>query len=228
PDNGEQALDIVELLTKSGVVDLIVIDSVAALVPRAEIEGDMGDSHMGLQARLMSQALRKLNGAASRTGTTLMFINQLRQKIGVTFGSPEVTTGGNALKYYASVRLDIRRIATLKDGEQPIGSRTRVKVVKNKCAPPFQTAEFEISFGAGIDREAELLDWAVEQGTITKSGSWFTHGDVRIGQGRSNAVAWLREHPSERDQLLSAARRSVLEPEAKAADKAADKPAKAA
>ena len=203
PDCGEQALDIADSLARTGAVKLIVIDSVAALIPKAELEGDMGDHHVGLQARLMSQAMRKLGGIAAQTGTLMVFINQLRHKIGVTFGSPEVTTGGNALKYYASVRLDIRRIATLKDGETPIGSRTRVKVVKNKCAPPFARAEFDIAFGRGIDREAEVLDRALELGTVAKAGSWFSWGDRRLGQGRNNVVTWLRDNPEEREALVA-------------------------
>ncbi|MFV8751082.1 recombinase RecA [Nannocystaceae bacterium ST9] len=208
PDHGEQALDIADSLARTSAVGVIVIDSVAALIPKAELEGDMGDHHVGLHARLMSQAMRKLSGIAAQTNTMMIFINQLRHKIGVTFGSPEVTTGGNALKYYASVRLDIRRIATLKDGEKPIGSRTRVKVVKNKCAPPFAQAEFEIGYGQGIDREAEVLDRALELGLIEKSGSWFSCGDTRIGQGRNAALIWLREHEAERDRLLAAVRAS--------------------
>jgi recombination protein RecA len=206
PDHGEQALEIADSLARTGAVGLIVIDSVAALIPKAELEGDMGDHHVGLQARLMSQAMRKLSGVAAQTNTLMVFINQLRHKIGVTFGSPEVTTGGNALKYYASVRLDIRRIATLKDGDRPIGSRTRVKVVKNKCAPPFARAEFEIGFGRGIDREAELLDRALEVGVVSKAGSWFSWGERRLGQGRNNVVTWLRENPGERDGLIAALR----------------------
>jgi recombination protein RecA len=208
PDCGEQALEIADSLARTNAVGLIVIDSVAALIPKAELEGEMGDHHMGLQARLMSQAMRKLSGVAAQTNTLMVFINQLRHKIGVTFGSPEVTTGGNALKYYASVRLDIRRIATLKDGETPVGSRTRVKVVKNKCAPPFARAEFEITFGRGIDREAEILDRAIELGVVLKAGSWFSLGDRRLGQGRNNVIAWLRENPSEREALVAAMRTS--------------------
>jgi recombination protein RecA len=208
PDCGEQALEIADSLARTGAIGLIVIDSVAALIPKAELEGEMGDHHMGLQARLMSQAMRKLSGVAAQTNTLMVFINQLRHKIGVTFGSPEVTTGGNALKYYASVRLDIRRIATLKDGDVPIGSRTRVKVVKNKCAPPFARAEFEITFGRGIDREAEVLDRALELGVVAKAGSWFSIDDRRLGQGRNNVIAWLRENPSERDALVEAMRNS--------------------
>jgi len=206
PDCGEQALDIADSLARTGAVGLIVVDSVAALIPKAELEGDMGDHHVGLHARLMSQAMRKLSGVASQTNTLIVFINQLRHKIGVTFGSPEVTTGGNALKYYASVRLDIRRIATLKDGDKPIGSRTRVKVVKNKCAPPFARAEFEIGFGRGIDRDAEVLDRALELGTIAKAGSWFSWGDRRLGQGRNNVISWLRENPLEREALVATMR----------------------
>ena len=197
PDNGEQALEIVEMLTRSEVVDLIVIDSVAALTPKAEIEGDMGDQHMGLQARLMSQALRKLTAAAHRTGTTLMFINQLRQKIGVIFGSPETTTGGNALKFYASVRLDVRRIGQLKVGDGVVGSRTRVKVVKNKLARPFQEAEFEIRWGTGIDGPSDLLDYGMRAGVITKAGSFYSFGGESLGQGREKT----RETLMSRDEV---------------------------
>ncbi len=205
PDCGEQALEIVDTLARTGGVGLIVIDSVAALIPRAELEGDIGDQHLGLQARLMSQAMRKISGIAMKSGTTILFINQLRHKIGVTFGSPETTTGGNALKYFASVRLDIRRIATVKSGDEAVGNRARVRVVKNKCAPPFAEAYFEIAFGRGIDREAELLDWALENGGARKAGSWFSIGDTRIGQGRATALAWLREHTDVRDALLARA-----------------------
>jgi recombination protein RecA len=213
PDHGEQALEIADTLARTNSVGLIVIDSVAALIPRAELEGDMGDHHVGLQARLMSQAMRKLSGVASQTNTMVVFINQLRHKIGVQFGSPETTTGGNALKYYASVRLDIRRIATLKEGDAAVGTRARVKVVKNKCAPPFSLAEFEIGFGTGINREAELLDWALDKGLMTKAGSWFSHGETRIGQGRHNAVAWLRQHPEACEEILAVARaQPTLEP----------------
>ncbi|MCR9164974.1 MAG: recombinase RecA [Nannocystaceae bacterium] len=204
PDFGEQALEIVDTLSRTGSVGLIIVDSVAALIPRAELEGDMGDTHVGLQARLMSQAMRKIAGVAHQTGTTIVFINQLRHKIGVQFGSPETTTGGNALKYFASVRLDIRRIATIKDGDRPVGSRTRVKVAKNKCAPPFVTAEFEIAFGRGIDREAEILDAGLGSGAIAKNGSWFSCGAERMGQGRSAALQWLREHPDECDAIVRA------------------------
>jgi recombination protein RecA len=205
PDHGEQALDIVDVLARSGSVGLIVVDSVAALTPRAELDGDMGDLHVGVQARLMSQAMRKLTSISRQTNTTVVFINQLRHKIGVMFGSPETTTGGNALKYYASVRLDIRRIATVKESERAVASRTRVKVAKNKCAPPFALAEFEIVFGRGIDREAEILDDALARGTVVKAGSWFSHEDTRIGQGRAAALQWLRETPDVRQALLDAA-----------------------
>ncbi len=194
PDTGEQALEITDLLVRSGAVDLIVVDSVAALVPRAEIEGDMGDSHMGLQARLMSQALRKLTGTVSRSKTTLIFINQIRMKIGVMFGNPETTTGGNALKFYCSLRLDIRRIGQIKDGDQVTGNRTRVKVVKNKVAPPFRQAEFDILFNEGISREGDLVDLAVAHGLVKKSGAWYSYGETRIGQGRENARTYLREN----------------------------------
>ncbi|MEW6055388.1 MAG: recombinase RecA [Bdellovibrionota bacterium] len=207
PDTGEQALEIADMLVRSGAVDLLVIDSVAALVPRAEIEGEMGDSHMGLQARLMSQALRKLTGTISKSKTTVIFINQIRMKIGVMFGNPETTTGGNALKFYSSVRLDIRRIAALKNGEDVIGNRTRVKVVKNKVAPPFKEVEFDILYGEGISREGDLLDLAAEKGIIEKSGTWYTYGTDRIGQGRENARSWLKEHP----EAMAKIRRVVLE-----------------
>jgi recombination protein RecA len=195
PDTGEQALEIAEMLLRSGAIDIIVIDSVAALVPRAEIEGEMGDSHMGLQARLMSQALRKLTGAISKTRTSLVFINQIRMKIGVMFGNPETTTGGNALKFYSSVRLDIRRIGTLKDGERQVGSRVRVKVVKNKLAPPFRQAEFDMIDGEGVSHEGALIDMAVDAGFIAKSGAWYSYGEERIGQGRENARQFLKENP---------------------------------
>jgi recombination protein RecA len=195
PDTGEQALEICEMLLRSGAMDIIVIDSVAALVPRAEIEGEMGDSHMGLQARLMSQALRKLTGAVSKTRTALVFINQIRMKIGVMFGNPETTTGGNALKFYSSVRLDIRRIGTLKDGEQPVGSRVRVKVVKNKMAPPFRQAEFDMINGEGASREGSIIDMALDAGLVSRSGAWYSYGEERIGQGRENARNFLKENP---------------------------------
>jgi len=194
PDNGEQALEIVEVLVRSNSVDVVVVDSVAALVPRAEIDGEMGEAQMGLQARLMSQALRKLTGAVSKSKTALIFINQLREKIGVMFGNPETTTGGRALKFYASVRIDIRRIASIKDGDQFIGGRTRVKVVKNKVAPPFREAEFDIMYGEGISREGDLLDLAVEKRIVEKSGAWFAYGGERLGQGRENAKQFLREN----------------------------------
>ena len=195
PDTGEQALEIADMLIRSGGLDIIVIDSVAALVPKAEIEGEMGDSHVGLQARLMSQALRKITGALSSTGTTAIFINQLREKIGVFFGNPETTTGGKALKFYASVRLDVRRIGGLKDGDQPVGNRTRVKVVKNKMAPPFKQAEFDILYGQGISREGGLLDLGVENGIVRKSGSWYTYGSDQLGQGKENARTFLKDNP---------------------------------
>ena len=195
PDTGEQALEIVEVLVRSGAVDVLVIDSVAALVPRAEIEGEMGDSHMGLQARLMSQALRQLTGTISKSNCCVIFINQIRMKIGVMFGNPETTTGGNALKFYASVRMDIRRIASLKQGQDAIGNRTRVKVVKNKVAPPFKEAEFDIMYGTGISRVGDLVDLGVECNIVEKSGSWFSYGEERIGQGRENAKQFLTEHP---------------------------------
>jgi recombination protein RecA len=195
PDTGEQALEIADMLIRSSAIDVVVIDSVAALVPRAEIEGEMGDSHVGLQARLMSQALRKLTGAISQTKTTAIFINQMREKIGVLFGSPETTTGGRALKFYASVRLDIRRIETLKDGTDPVGSRTRIKVVKNKLAAPFRTAEFDILFGIGISKEGGLIDLGVEQGIVRKSGAWYTYQGDQLGQGKENARAFLRDNP---------------------------------
>ena len=201
PDTGEQALEIADMLIRSGAIDLIVVDSVAALTPRAEIEGEMGDSHVGLQARLMSQALRKITGALSAHGTTAIFINQLREKIGVMFGSPETTTGGKALKFYASVRLDIRRIETLKDGSEPVGNRTRVKVVKNKMAPPFKQAEFDILFGEGISREGSLIDMGVEQGLVKKSGAWYTYEGDQLGQGKENARQFLRDNPDLSDDI---------------------------
>src|SRR3954468_18092894 len=195
PDTGEQALEIADMLVRSGALALVVIDSVAALVPRAEIEGEMGDSHVGLQARLMSQALRKITGALSTSNTTAIFINQLREKIGVMFGSPETTTGGKALKFYASVRLDVRRIETLKDGTDAVGNRTRVKVVKNKVAPPFKQAEFDILYGIGISREGSLIDLGVEQGIVRKAGAWYTYEADQLGQGKENARAFLRDNP---------------------------------
>lgn len=195
PDFGEQALEIAEILIRSGGVDVIVIDSVAALVPKAEIDGNVGDSHMGLQARLMSQAMRKFTGVLNRSNTVLIFINQIRMKIGVMFGNPETTTGGNALKFYSSLRLDIRRIGALKDGQEIVGNRTKVKVVKNKVAPPFQIAEFDIVYGEGISKTGDLLDLAVEQDIVDKSGSWYSYQDERIGQGRENAKRFLKDHP---------------------------------
>ncbi len=206
PDTGEQALEICDMLVRSGGVDLLVIDSVAALVPRAEIEGEMGDSHMGLQARLMSQALRKLTGTINRSKTLVIFINQLRMKIGVMFGNPETTTGGNALKFYATVRLDIRRIGALKDGENVIGNRTRVKVVKNKLAPPFKEVEFDILYGEGISREGDILDLAANLNIIEKSGTWYTYKDERMGQGRDNARNFLKERP----EIMATVREAVL------------------
>ncbi|HET7428821.1 MAG TPA: recombinase RecA [Gaiellales bacterium] len=202
PDNGEQALEIAEMLIRSGALDVLVIDSVAALVPRAEIEGEMGDSHVGLQARLMSQALRKIAGTLNRTGTICIFTNQLREKIGVMFGSPETTPGGRALKFYASVRLDIRRIETLKEGTEAVGNRVRVKIVKNKVAPPFKQAEFDIAYGEGISWEGSVLDVALDKKIITKSGSYFSYGDERLGQGRTNVKAFLAEHPDVTAKIL--------------------------
>ncbi len=210
PDTGEQALEIADMLIRSGALALIVIDSVAALVPRAEIEGEMGDSHMGLQARLMSQALRKITGALSTTNTTCIFINQLREKIGVMFGSPETTTGGKALKFYASVRLDIRRIETLKDGTEAIGNRTRVKVVKNKVAPPFKQAEFDILYGEGISREGGILDMAVEEGFVRKSGAWYTHDGDQLGQGKENARKYLKDNAGLTDDLERQIKEKVM------------------
>ncbi len=203
PDTGEQALEIAEQLVRSGACDILVVDSVAALVPRAEIEGEMGDAHMGVQARLMSQAMRKLTSVVSRNLSTVVFINQIRMKIGVVFGNPETTTGGQALKFYASIRLDIRRIGQVKDGEQVVGSRTRVKVVKNKVAPPFREAEFDVRYGVGVDRLAEALDLGVERGIVEKSGAYFSLDGERIGQGRERAGEWLREHPAALDSLVA-------------------------
>jgi recombination protein RecA len=210
PDTGEQALEIADMLIRSGALSIIVIDSVAALVPRAEIEGEMGDSHMGLQARLMSQALRKITGALSTTNTTCIFINQLREKIGVMFGSPETTTGGKALKFYASVRLDIRRIETLKDGTEPVGNRTRVKVVKNKVAPPFKQAEFDILYGEGISREGGILDMAVEEGFVRKSGAWYTHDGDQLGQGKENARKFLKDNAGLTEELERQIKEKVM------------------
>ncbi len=206
PDTGEQALEIADMLVRSGAIDILVIDSVAALVPRAEIEGDMGDSHMGLQARLMSQALRKLTGTIGKTMTTVIFINQIRMKIGVVFGNPETTTGGNALKFYSSVRLDIRRIGAIKEGQDVVGNRTRVRVVKNKMAPPFKEAEFDIAYGEGISKTGDLLDTGVEAGIIEKSGSWYSFEGERIGQGRQNVKKFLQENPDIYDNALAKVR----------------------
>jgi recombination protein RecA len=203
PDTGEQALEIVDMLVRSNAVDILVVDSVAALTPRAEIEGEMGDSHMGLQARLMSQALRKLTGTISKSKTTVIFINQIRMKIGVMFGNPETTSGGNALKFYCSLRMDIRRIGAIKDGKEIVGNRTRVKVVKNKLAPPFREAEFDIMYGQGISREGDLVDLGSELNIIDKAGSWYSYGDERLGQGRENAKQYLRDHPEMRDDVES-------------------------
>jgi recombination protein RecA len=201
PNTGEEALEIMDALVRSGAVDVVVLDSVAALVPKAEIEGEMGDSFMGLQARLMSQAMRKLNGSISKTNTAAVFINQIREKIGVMFGNPETTPGGRALKFYASVMLDVRRIETLKQGNEMVGNRVKVKVVKNKCAPPFRQAEFDIMFGKGISRSGSIIDIGVETGLLNKSGSWFTYGDTRIGQGRENAKQFLEEHSEIMEEL---------------------------
>lgn len=210
PDFGEQALDIVETLAKSGAIDLVVVDSVAALTPKSEIEGDMGDQHVGLQARLMSQALRKLTGVVHKMGTTVIFINQIRMKIGqMGYGSPETTTGGNALKFYASVRLDIRRIATLKQNDESIGNRAKVKVVKNKVAPPFKVAEFDIMFGEGISKMGELVDYGVKLDIVDKSGSWFSYKDKKLGQGRENAKIYLKENPKVADETLAAIREQM-------------------
>ena len=208
PDTGEQALEIAETLVRSGAIDVLVVDSVAALVPKAEIEGDMGDSHMGLQARLMSQALRKLTGIISKSNCCVIFINQIRMKIGVMFGNPETTTGGNALKFYASVRMDIRKIAALKQGNDMIGSRTRVKVVKNKGAPPFKEVEFDILYGEGISKEGDVLDLAVERNVVDKAGAWFSYGKERIGQGRENSRIFLKEHP----EMLNEIREKLMAP----------------
>ncbi len=209
PDNGEQALEIAETLIRSSAVDVVVVDSVAALVPKAELEGDMGDPQMGLQARLMSQALRKLTGIVSKSGTCLIFINQIREKIGVLFGNPETTTGGRALKFYSSIRLDIRRIQSIKDGDRVVGSRTRGKVVKNKVAAPFREAEFDILYGEGISREGDLLDVGVEKGLIEKSGTWLSYGGERLGQGRENARLFLKENTDIRDKLEAALRKQL-------------------
>jgi recombination protein RecA len=209
PDNGEQALEIVEVLIRSNSVDVVVVDSVAALVPKAEIEGDMGEAQMGLQARLMSQALRKLTGAVSKSKTSLIFINQLREKIGVMFGNPETTTGGRALKFYASVRIDIRRIGAIKDGDNVVGGRTRVKIVKNKMAAPFREAEFDIMYGEGVSREGDLIDIAVEHKIIEKSGAWFSYGGERLGQGRENVKVFLKEHVDMRTAIEEKVRKAL-------------------
>jgi len=210
PDTGEQALEITDTLVRSGAVDLVVIDSVAALVPKAEIDGEMGDSHMGLQARLMSQALRKLTASISRTNCMVIFINQIRMKIGVMFGSPETTTGGNALKFYASVRMDIRRVGSIKDKEEVVGNQTRVKVVKNKVPPPFRIVDFDIMYGSGISKEGEIIDIGVKYDFIEKSGSWFSYGDVRIGQGRENAKQYMKDNPSIADELSEKIKKQLL------------------
>jgi len=209
PDNGEQALEIVEVLVRSNSVDVVVVDSVAALVPKAEIEGEMGEAQMGLQARLMSQALRKLTGVVSKSKTTLIFINQLREKIGVMFGNPETTTGGRALKFYSSVRIDIRRIASIKDGDQVVGGRTRVKIVKNKVAPPFREAEFDVMYGEGISREGDLLDLAVDKRIVEKSGAWFAYSGERLGQGRENVKQFLRDNPDIRRAIDERVRKEL-------------------
>jgi recombination protein RecA len=221
PDTGEQALEITDMLVRSGAVDIIVIDSVAALTPKAEIEGEMGDSHMGLQARLMSQALRKLTGNIKRSNAMVVFINQIRMKIGVMFGSPETTTGGNALKFYSSVRLDIRRIGAIKKGDEVIGNQTRVKVVKNKVSPPFKMAEFEILYGFGISREGEIIDLGVQHGLIDKAGSWYSYGEDRIGQGKENVREYLKANP-ETSAEIEAKIRAILLPETTDAPEATD------
>ena len=216
PDTGEQALEITEALVRSGAIDVVVVDSVAALVPKAEIEGDMGDSHVGLQARLMSQALRKLTGAINKSNCVVIFINQLREKVGVMFGNPETTPGGKALKFYASVRLDVRRIETLKVGGEAVGSRTKVKVVKNKVAPPFRTAEFDMLYGEGISREGSIIDQAVNRKIMSKSGAWFNYGDMRIAQGRDNARQFLKDNPELCDEIEAKIRAQVEEEKQKA------------
>jgi len=210
PDYGEQALEIVDMLVRSSAVDLIVVDSVAALVPKAEIEGEMGDSHMGLHARLMSQALRKLTGSISKSNTTVIFINQIRMKIGVMFGNPETTTGGQALKFYSSLRMEVRRTSAIKSGDEVVGNRTRVKIVKNKIAAPFREAEFDVMFGAGISREGDILDLSTEHEIVQKSGTWFTYGQERLGQGRENAKNYLREHPETMAKIESEVRKKLL------------------
>ena len=218
PDNGEQALEIADMLVRSGGVDLVVIDSVAALTPRAEIEGDMGDSHMGLQARLMSQALRKLTGNIQKSNTMVVFINQIRMKIGVMFGSPETTTGGNALKFYASVRMDIRRIGAIKKGDEIVGNQTRIKVVKNKMAPPFKEAEFEILYGQGVSHAGELIDLGVREGLINKAGSWYSYKNDKIGQGKENVKVYLNENPDIAETIEKLLREKLMKPAGKAPD----------
>lgn len=220
PDTGEQALEICEALVRSGAMDIIVVDSVAALVPKAEIEGDMGDSHVGLQARLMSQALRKLAGAISKTNTVVVFINQLREKVGISYGNPETTTGGRALKFYASVRMDVRKIETLKNGTEFVGSRTRIKVVKNKVAPPFKQVEFDIIYGEGISREGSLLDMAVDRGFVNKTGAWYSYGDMRMAQGKDNARLFLKDNTELRDKLEAEIKKQMADE--RAAARAAD------
>jgi recombination protein RecA len=222
PDTGEQALEITDMLVRSGAVDIVVVDSVAALTPKAEIEGEMGDSHMGLQARLMSQALRKLTGNIQRSNTMVIFINQIRMKIGVMFGSPETTTGGNALKFYSSVRLDIRRIGAIKKGDEVIGNQTRVKVVKNKVSPPFKQAEFEILYGHGISRMGEIIDLGVQHGIVDKAGSWYSYGDDRIGQGKENVREFLNSHPEMAEEIEGRIRSKLLPSKAEIAEAAAD------
>ena len=228
PDTGEQALEITDMLVRSGAVDIVVIDSVAALTPKAEIEGEMGDSHMGLQARLMSQALRKLTGNIQRSNTMVVFINQIRMKIGVMFGSPETTTGGNALKFYSSVRLDIRRIGAIKKGDEVIGNQTRVKVVKNKVSPPFKQAEFEILYGEGISRMGEIIDLGVQHDIVDKAGSWYSYGDDRIGQGKENVREFLRQNPAMAEEIEGKIRAKLLPSKVKAVEEAADDAAEAA
>lgn len=233
PDNGEQALEITETMVRSGAVDIIIVDSVAALVPKAEIDGDMGDSHVGLQARLMSQALRKLTAVTSKSNCTVIFINQLREKIGVMFGNPETTTGGRALKFYASIRLDVRRVETLKQSGEMVGNRTKIKVVKNKIAPPFKEAEFDIMFGEGISREGDILDLAVNTGVVNKSGAWYAYNGEKIGQGRENAKTYLKQNPAVCQEIEERVREgfgldSAVIPEEKPAEEAKEKKAKAA
>lgn len=233
PDNGEQALEITETMVRSGAVDIIIVDSVAALVPKAEIDGDMGDSHVGLQARLMSQALRKLTAVTSKSNCTVIFINQLREKIGVMFGNPETTTGGRALKFYSSIRLDVRRVETLKQSGEMVGNRTKIKVVKNKIAPPFKEAEFDIMFGEGISREGDILDLAANTGVVNKSGAWYAYNGEKIGQGRENAKAYLKQNPAVCQEIEERVREgfgldSAVIPEEKPAEEAKEKKAKAA